>query len=423
MNEQLLQFIWKFRLFDRSDLTTTKGHRIDILHPGQQNTDSGADFQNARIRHGSVVWAGSVELHLNGNDWRKHRHHLDQAYNNVILHVVYEDGNINTVNERGEAIHVIELKNRIRPELLSRYEELKRRKGWIPCEKFFGEVNSFTLKHFAERLAVERLEIKVEQISNLLRESKNDWEQVMFVMLARYLGASINKEPFMRLAQSLPIRVWAKHRDDLMQLEALVFGQAGLLDGTGEDEYPQRLRKEYLYLKRLYSLKPLEKQEWKFLRLRPSNFPTIRLAQLAALMHREEKIFSQILDTEKAKKVQAIFDVDVSDYWQRHYVFDKVSKSVNTHLGSAMKNILIINAVAPVLFAYGKYKDDENCAERALKLLQNSAPEENAIIKKWKQLGQQPKDAFATQALLQLKNEYCDSFRCLDCAVGNSILK
>ncbi|MBL0309170.1 MAG: DUF2851 family protein [Bacteroidetes bacterium] len=326
MNEQLLQFIWKFRMFQPFTLTSVQGHLVDILHPGEQNANSGADFQNARVRHGDVVWAGTVELHVNGDDWHKHRHDRDKAYNNVILHVVYENGNKNTYNEKGQAIQVVELKDLIVPGILARYEELEQRKSWIPCQKFFNQVNHFTVRHFMERLAIERMEHKVQQIQALLSESKNDWEQIMFVMCARYLGASINKEPFTRLAQSLPVKIWAKHRDESLQLEALVFGQAGFLEEESEDEYPNQLRKEYLYLKRLYSLKPIEKHEWKFLRLRPSNFPTIRLAQLASIMNNEEKIFSQILEIKSPKKIQMLFDGLVSDYWQQHYVFDKLSK-------------------------------------------------------------------------------------------------
>ncbi len=423
MNEQLLHFIWKFGLFDKSNLKSTEGDLLEIIHPGVYNTDAGADFQNAKIRDGKTVWAGSVEVHIHAKDWNTHRHHQDKAYNNVILHVVFDKGKEHVFNQDGKTMHVLELKDRIRPEFLSRYEELKLRNNWIPCQKFFSEVDEFVVTNFLERLAVERLENKVEQIKILLASSKNDWEQVMFVMVAGYLGASINKEPFMHLAQTLPVKIWAKHRDDSLQLEALVFGQAGFLESPFDDKYPNQLRKEYLYLKRLYGLQPLEKHEWKFLRLRPANFPTLRLAQLAALMNKEVKFFSHILDSQNAMKIQEIFEVEVSDYWKSHYVFNKPVKSVKSHLGSPMKNILLINAVAPVLFAYGKYKDDERYCELALRLLETAEAEDNAVIKRWKQLGLKPKHTLDTQAMLQLKNGYCDQFRCLECSIGNKILK
>ena len=423
MNEKLLHFIWKFRLFDTRDLKTTEGEKIELIQQGVHNTNSGADFQNAKIRIGKTLWAGNVEIHINAGDWLTHRHEKDAAYNNVILHVVYEKNGKAITGINNARIPTLELKDRVNPSTISRYEELSKRKAWIPCEKFFPEASKFTLTTFLERLSVERLEGKVEQINLLLAESENDWENVMFQLVAKYLGASINKEPFLQLAQSLPVKIWAKHQNDPLQIEALVFGQAGMLDESFDDEYPNRLRKEYNYLKRLHRLEPLPKHLWKFLRLRPANFPTIRLAQLAALMNKEIKIFSAILEAKNAKAILKFFDVEVADYWQTHYLFDKPTKSAKAHTGIGVKNILLINAVAPVLFAYGKYKDKEEHCDRAIELLENCKPESNAIIKKWETLGIKAENAFETQALLQLKNEYCQKFRCLECAVGHNILK
>ena len=285
------------------------------------------------------------------------------------------------------------------------------------------EVDEFTIKNFLERLLIERLENKVEQINLLLTRSENDWENVMFQLIARYFGASINKEPFFLLAKSLPVKVWSKHQNNLLQMEALLFGQAGFLEEKYDDEHPNQLRKEYLYLKRLHNLQPLKKEVWKFLRLRPSNFPTLRLAQLAALMNKEAKLFSSILEAKNAKAIHQFFDVEVSDYWQQHYQFDKPSKKVNSHLGSSTKNILLINAVAPVLFAYGKYKDNETYCDKAIALLEKCEPESNAIITGWKKLNLAATSAYETQAMLQLKDEYCEKFNCLNCAIGTNILK
>jgi hypothetical protein len=423
MNEKLLHFIWKFRLFNQTALLTTSGEEVAVINQGTHNQDAGPDFQNAKIKIGSTLWAGNVEIHINSGDWFVHRHQNDPAYDNVILHVVYEAGNKTALRKNGEEIPTLELKELINQNTLYRYEEISKTNKWIPCESFFSSVDSFTVKNFLERLLIERLESKVALINQMLQESENDWENVMFRMMARYLGASINKEPFLLLAKSLPVKTWAKHLSDSLQIEALVFGQAGFLEEKYDDEYPNQLRKEYTYLKRLHGLQPLAKQLWKFLRLRPSNFPTIRMAQLAALMNKEAKLLSNILETKDVKALHKFLDVEVSDYWKSHYLFDKPSKRVNSHLGAAMKNVILINAIAPVLFAYGKYKDNDSYCERALRLLETCEAESNSIITGWKKFELGPSNAYETQALLQLKNEYCDKSRCLECAVGNRILQ
>lgn len=422
MNEQLLHFIWKFRLYNIEQLVTTNGLPIEVVKTGLHNTHSGADFQNAKVKIGEVLWAGNIEIHINTSDWNKHHHHTDAAYDNVVLHVVYKhDAEI--YNSKGEPIPVLELKDRINISTLTRYDELAKRDSTIACAAHLANVPEFTVKAQLDRMLVERLESKVQHIRALLGENGNDWENLMFAMIARYLGASVNKEPFYMLAKALPVNVWAKHADDRLQLEALVFGQAGFLEEKYGDEYPQQLRKEYMYLKRLHNLQPIEKHLWKFLRLRPSNFPTIRLAQLAAMMHYDTKMFSNVLEAKDVKAIFKYFDVDMSPYWKEHYHFDKPSDKVNSHIGDAAKNTLLINAVAPVLFAYGKYKANEDYCDRALKLLELCKPEANSIVTMWKELGIKPANAYDTQALLQLNNEHCTAFNCLNCSIGHSILK
>lgn len=423
MNEKLLHFIWQFRLFNATGLTTTTGETVELVKTGTLNRDAGPDFTNAKIRIGKTLWAGNVEIHINANDWYTHKHQQDEAYNNVILHVVYEAGIRTANNAKGEPIPTVELKGRINNNTLTRYDELSKKRAWIPCAGYIKDAGEFTIKNFEERLLIERLESKVEYINELLVASGNDWENVMFQLLARYFGASVNKEPFFQLAKLLPVKVWAKHQDDILQLEALLFGQAGFLEDRCDDEYPNQLRKEYLYLKRLHGLQPLQKHQFKFLRLRPSNFPTLRLAQLAALLGKNTKLFSQVLAARNTKAIHAMLYVEVSPYWQSHYQFDKSSKKVNHHLGADMKNIVLINAVAPVLFAYGKYKDTEEPCDRALELLQQCSAESNSIINGWGKLGVKATNAYETQALLQLKTTYCDKFRCLECGVGVKILK
>lgn len=423
MNEQLLRFIWQFRLFNTTELQTVNGEPVELVHCGYSNSDSGPDFREAKIKIGNTLWVGNVELHVKSSDWFLHKHQTDTAYDNVILHVVYEHNGKSAQRKNGEPIPIVELKKLINPYTLSRYEQLSKQPKGIACESFYPQAAAHVSASFLSRLLTERLQSKVERINDMLREDTGDWEHVMFRLIARYLGSGINREPFELLAKSLPVKVWVKHSNDLMQLEALLFGQAGFLEGDFEDDYPKQLRKEYLYLKRLYQLEPLPKHLWKMLRLRPANFPTIRLAQLAAVLQYESGIFSTLISDPRVKAVHRFFDVQVSPYWETHYTFDKESKAVRSGVGTATKNLLLINAIAPLLFAYGKYKSNESYCDKALELLESVKPESNAILNNWEALGVKPLNAFDTQALLQLKNEYCDKHRCLQCTVGLQILK
>lgn len=423
MNEDLLHFIWKYKLFNVLELTTTLGEPIQIVSAGMHNTNAGADFQNAKIKIGDILWVGSVEIHLKAKDWERHNHHQDPAYNNVILHVVYDDGEYVAKRENGEPVPALVIKNRINANTLSRYLAMEKRIGRVACAPFIGDVESVYKLNALERVLVERLENKVEKIKVLLEESKNNWEQVMFQMLAQYFGAEINKEPFLLLAKSLPVTVLAKHQNNLFQLEALMFGQAGLLEEKTEDEYAEKLRKEYLYLKRLHQLVPLKKHWWKWLRLRPSHFPEVRLAQLAATMHKEVKLFSKMVEIENVNKFSELFTVNISDYWKNHYRIAVPSKTKVPALGKTIKNVLMINVVVPVLFAYGKHKGRPEFCEKALSLLEQSKPERNSIIAEWEKLRFVPENAAQSQALLQLRNEYCNKFRCLDCAIASRVLK
>ncbi len=422
MNEALLHFIWKFGYFDSANLTTEHGEKVEIIHRGLHNTHAGPDFTNCKIKIGKVLWAGNVELHLNNSDWFLHKHHVDDAYTNVILHVVLEKTGQPATRKDGAEIPTLVIGSRINATTLSRYSELSKRRNWIPCQHFFADVNEMTRYTHLSRLLVERLEQKVAHTEVLLQECGNDWEQVMFVMLARYLGASINKEPFELLAKSLPVKIWARHVHEPLQVEALVFGQAGMLAEKFEEDYPNILRKEYQYLKRLHQLTPLPKHLFKFLRLRPSNFPTVRLAQLASLLCREPKMFSALAAAKDVKAISKLLEAGASPYWKEHYNFDKKTTAARINLGAGMKQILIINAVAPVLFAYGRYKAQEDYCEKAIALLEQCKPESNAIIARWQKLQVKPQNAFDTQALLQLKNEHCDKFMCLSCGIGLKIM-
>jgi hypothetical protein len=423
MTESLLHFIWKYKLFDTGSLLTSDGEPVSILNSGVHNYDAGPDFSDARIKIGATLWAGHVEMHVKGSDWVVHGHHEDKAYDNVVLHVVYDPTKDSIQNSKGENIPTLELSKYIAAGILERYRVLMQSKTWIACENFFRELDPLVIGGFRERLLIERLENKNNHIGQLLEHTKNDWEQVTYQLAARYFGSSVNREAFEAMAQSLPISVVSKYGGDPLKIEALLFGQAGLLDEDYQDAFPRRLKTEYNYLKRLHQLRPLSSSRLKFLRLRPANFPTLRLAQLAAMIGKEPKLFSSILAAHSIAELHALFDVKVDSYWHNHYVFDKESEKVKWHIGKDMKNTLVINVIAPLLFCYGKYKGEEEYCERAMAYLEATEAEKNNIVNGWENRGLRCRNAAETQAMIQLKKEYCEKYKCLHCAAGIRIIK
>ena len=423
MKEDLLHFVWKYRLYDGTMLKTTNGESIEVIRPGIYNTNAGADFSNARIRIGDVQLAGNVELHIHAKDWYTHHHDEDKAYNNVILHVVYEDDGTAPLTESGQTIPVISLKEQISPELLHRYDMLKSSKEIIPCAAMIDRLpKDFFFASFYDRLVIERLQGKVSIVEALLESSTNDWDQVAFQMVAMYFGGSVNKEPFAQLSSSLPLQIIHKHRAESLQLEALLFGQSGLIATDHDDDYPQTLKREYAYLKKLHSLKPNEGHAWKFFRVRPVSFPTIKIAQLAAWLSKEPHPFNAILSCSSLSEMRDLFDVDVNPYWETHFQFDKPVAKTNVRLGNMLTDVVLINAVVPLLFSYGRYKDDEAICERALELLTEMEAEDNSIIRMWDSLGIRAKTANDSQALIQLHNQYCLNKKCLSCEIGHKLL-
>lgn len=421
MKEELLHYVWRLRKFDHTDLQTTEGLPIEILHPGDHNSNAGPDFLNARIRIGDTLWAGNVEMHLRASDWNRHGHSEDPAYKNVILHVVLEaDCDIYHPKER--RLPCLTLKRRIDNRLSKRYLKLINNQQWIPCQHLFYRAPTLTRDLWLDRLLVERLESKTESIARLLRENKNDWEETCYHLLARNFGLNVNGVAFEQLARSIPHRLLQKHRNRLFQLEALFFGQSGLLTDTFQDDYPRSLQKEYDFLRKKYGLQPMSAATWKFSRMRPANFPTIRIAQLATLFYQTTYLFSKILAARSVTEVENMFALKLSNYWQDHYVFDKASSRRQKALGRGSIHLLLINAIAPLLFLYGKHKDDAQFKDRALRFLEELGPEKNSAIARWKELGFQPDSAYQTQALLQLKKRYCDRKKCLQCAIGHAIL-
>jgi hypothetical protein len=421
MNEDLLHYIWKFQRFEGC-LSTTEGNDLEVILPGSHNTNAGPDFLEAKMRIGETLWAGNVEIHLRSSDWYLHNHHLDKAYDNIILHVVFENDRP-VIDKQGNAVQTLELKNHVDPELIAKYQYFIKNKNWIPCSKLMAQVDGFIVSSLLESLAIERLQNKVEAIMNKLILNTNNWEQVFYETLARNFGFNLYNEAFGMLAHSLPIGCIAKHKNNLFQIEALLFGQAGFLNETFTDEYPNKLKSEYEYLAKKFELQPIEKHLWKFLRNRPNNFPSIRLAQFAFLLNRSTALFSKIITARSIKELQSLFDVSTSAYWLNHYTFDVLSPEKQKRLGLSAVNLLLINTIVPFIFAYGKQKNDQDYSDRALDLLDALPPEKNHIITNFKTYGIAAKNAKQSQALLQLYKFYCNEKYCLQCSIGHQILK
>ena len=422
MKEDLLHFVWRTKRFDLSDLKTTEGEEIQIQSFGEHNTHAGPDFFNAKIKIGDTLWAGNVEMHLNSSDWNKHNHSNDRAYDNVILHVVLEEDEP-IFRKSGERIPALALKKRISEKLSKTYLKLLHNEYWIPCQHHFFEVTEMKRNIWLDRLLVERLESKTDIIHQRLEQNKQHWEETFYQFLARNFGVKVNNDAFEQLARATPLIHLSKHKNDLFQIEAMLFGQAGMLEEDFEDDYPNRLKKEYNFLKKKYQLEPIDKVNWKFMRLRPANFPTIRIAQFAQLIFQSAHLFSKILEAKNVEALEKLFKIEPSDYWKTHYTFDNESEEKPKKLGKTAIHLFIINTIAPFLFVYGRQKAESAFQDKALALLESLKPEKNSIIDGWKNLGVKPESAAQTQALLQLKNEYCNQKRCLECSVGAAILK
>lgn len=422
MREDFLHYLWRLKRFDLNDLKTTAGEPLQIKDFGRYNTHAGADFEAARLVIGTTEWAGNVEMHLRSSDWLKHGH--GKSYDNVILHVVLDD-DVTVQRTDGSPIPTLALRKRVPQKLHEQYLALWHSEDWIPCEKQFLHAAESTRQLWLDRLLVERLEDKTTFFADILKRNGNSWEQSFYEALARNFGVKVNAEPFERLARALPLLTLGKHKSSLFQTEALLFGVAGFLEDLEEaDDYRKALAKEFGFLKHKYQLTPLPLIAWKFLRLRPANFPTLRLAQFALLIHQSVHLFSKILEAPDVKALSSLFSIKITEgYWLTHYSFGTEHQAKAKSLGEDTVDLLLINTIIPFLFLYGKQKADEHYTDKALALLEEIAPEHNQIIATWQVLGARTASAYDTQALLQLKNCYCDKKRCLDCAIGNAILK
>lgn len=419
MTESFLQFLWQQQLIKKDNLSTTSGKTVQVLSNGQRNTNAGPDFTNAKIKIEDQIWAGTVEIHIKSSDWIKHNHSSDRAYDNVILHVVAEK-DVEIIRESGEEIPTLEIE--VDKRLYENYMRLISNKGPIPCADFLTEIDDFYIKHWQNRLLVKRLQRKSDAVLEQLQKNNNSWEETFYQFLAKNFGFKQNALPFEMLANSLPHKAIAKQKDNLTQIEALLFGQAGFLADEFEDEYFILLKREYDFLRKKYNIKPIQKHLWKFMRMRPTNFPTIRIAQFAAILYKNANLFSKIIETEDVKIIKQLFDVETSDYWKTHYVFGKESKKSSKKLGDSSIDVILINTLALFLFSFGLEKGKEDYKEKALELLETIKPEKNNITEKWGRVGVSASDSFETQALLELFNEYCKKGKCIDCNIGAKII-
>lgn len=419
--EKLMQYVWKHRLWRSEDMVTNTGKKVRVVDPGLLNTDAGPDFFNAKIEIDGHMWVGNVEMHYRATDWKRHHHDSDKAYDSVILHVVAkDDAPVRRTN--GELIPQLVLE--VSPQFNADYASLVGATIEVPCATKIKQVPHLTIVEWVEGLAFERLHGKVERILQLLDSFNGSWEDVCYVTLARNFGFGINNDAFERLARRTPLRLLGKHSDSVLQIEALLFGQAGMLDAQkpGMDSYYNQLCTEYAFLSNKFQLTPMEKESWKLFRIRPQNFPYRRIAMLAQFIEGGFRMMNRILEAEGEKEMHALFEVELSGYWTKHYTFGKPNERATATLSRSSIDIILINTVAPLLYAYGELTGNYEMTDKAIKLLEDLRAESNSIVSHFVAYGIDCPDALTSQALVQLKREYCDARKCIYCKIGHHLL-
>ena len=421
MKESLLHFVWKTKRFDQKLLKTTNGQLIEILHFGHHNPNSGPDFLDARIKIGETYWAGNVEIHVKASDWYKHQHEKDAAYQNVILHVVFEEDQ-SVYHPNQKLIPTLVLQGRIHPEVVNRYYQLLKSDTIVPCGALIHSVEPSKVDLWLDRCLIERLESKANTINKSLKDLNSDWETVLYQCLAKSFGQKVNAWPFLRLSQSIPLTVIRRHGNRPKEVEAIFFGVAGLLPEESTEPYVNQLINTYTFLKHKYQLVDLPTTIWKFSRLRPANFPTVRIAQFVQLITRTDALFSKIMATRSIEELKNLFSLKASPYWDTHYQFGKRSKKLVKHLGKAALNNTIINTAIPMMFSFGKYTQNEVLVERAISFLSLLPAEQNTLISSWSKMSIKAQSAYQSQALIHLRKEFCNNYQCLNCGIGNALL-
>ncbi|UBZ07414.1 DUF2851 family protein [Salegentibacter mishustinae] len=423
MREDFLHYLWKYKKFDFTNAKTTQGEKLLLIDSGTHNFNSGPDFFNARLKIGDQLWAGNVELHIKASDWYFHQHEKDTNYDNVILHVVWED-DVEVQRQNRTSIPALSLKSLVDQDLLMGYRQLfASPENWINCEKNFKEVDDFTLRHWQERLYLERLEEKSILILDLLEKSGNNWEAVLFQMLAKNFGLNLNGDAFLSMAQSLDFSMVQKSSQNNLQLEALFIGQAGLLSKQFNLPYYKKLQQEYAYLKHKYKLSNSGVIPPKYFRLRPDNFPNIRLSQLASLYFKQKNLFSELIASKSLEPIYKILDVETSEFWREHYSFPKKHREREKRLSSAFKELVLINTIIPLRFCYSQSRGNDEI-EILLELIEKIPAENNKIVQNFNKIKNgSTQNALHSQAMVHLKKNYCDANKCLDCAIGVKLLQ
>ena len=424
MKEAFLHYVWRTRRFRRDGLRAVSGEPVDVLQFGRYNLGDGPDFSEARVRIGDTVWAGHVEMHLRSSDWHRHRHQFDPAYDNVVLHVVWEDDEP-VLNARGVQLPTLVLAELVDADIVARYEQLAAEEHAIPCQSRLADVPELVLSGWTERMTLERLERKTAELHALLTEKRGDWDAAFAHQLARCLGLPENAHAMDRLLRALPLSLLQRYRADQVALEALLLGTAGLLHAEVEylDEYPRQLAREFEHLARKHALEPMGREAWSFRGLRPASFPTMRLVQFAAVLRAQPRIFDPFLETGDPKLLASLLEHEPHAYWRTHYVPDRAGEPRRKVIGRAAAHAVLINAVAPLVFLYGRLQGRPELERRALDLLEALPPERNRVTRQWREVGIVAESAAESQALLTLRRAYCEPRRCLECAIGHCVLK
>ena len=421
MQEDFLHYLWKHKKFNVTNLKTTNGKTIEIVSGGQHNHNAGPDFFTSQLKIDNQLWAGNVEIHVKASDWFVHNHENDKAYDNVILHVVWEH-DTDIYRKDNTVIPTLQLKDVVSKEAQHNYQKLfSKTQKWINCENDFASVNDFTIQNWLERLYFERLERKSLDIAKLLKASSNNWEEVLFKMLSKNFGLKVNGDAFLSISNSFDFSVVRKLQSKVLGLEALFFGQAGLLEEDNQEVYYLELVKEYQFLKQKFSLSNLGVLPLHFFRLRPPNFPTIRLSQLAKVYHEQQNLFSKIMDVKSLDELHNLFTVSTSMFWETHFTFHKVSKQSKKIITKSFIDLLLINTIIPLKFSYAK-NQGKVIDEEIIEIIQNITSEKNSIVEKFNSFKPIATSALQSQAILQLKNEYCNKNKCLQCSIGNAII-
>lgn len=422
MNEAFLQYLWRYKLIKSHGLKSTSGDTIDILSFGHINNDAGPDFTNCKIKINDTIWAGNVEVHVKASDWYKHGHHTDKKYDNIILHVVFQNDSTAKRNN-GEDIVTLGLEGLYDDILFSNYKKLIKSKQWVPCMAYLASMDESLLNIWKEKLIIERLKNKTELINDLLILYKNDWQRTFYVFLFRNFGFKVNAVPFELLAKSIPQHVLDKHKDNLLHIEALLFGQAGLLPAHINTSYAQSLSNEYKFLKQKFSLRPIDGSLWRLSKMWPSGFPHIRIAQLGQLLYKSSFLFSRVMEASSVKELRDMLQVKAGTYWNTHYTFENENPYKIKRLGSDAVNNLLINTFIPFIFVHAQINDNERRKALALDFLRGLQTEKNSIVRHWEKAGLKSDSAYDSQALIELKNSYCKNKRCLHCMIGDFILR